>query len=199
MDSASFTNIADSPGAHQRGRSRTTGFTLVEILVAIGIISILIGLLLPALSKARAQSRQLQCASILRQWGQAFQMYANNYHGYLPHSGDEANNPFGKQYTYDAQFPQNECCYTDLLAPLLGRPSWSSYALYHRPTADIWQCPLATLTGDYDYDPVQYGYHSFCMNTCLDNGPPGWNVYGVSGTPPHVDHAADLPVVPELG
>jgi prepilin-type N-terminal cleavage/methylation domain-containing protein/prepilin-type processing-associated H-X9-DG protein len=63
---------------------RKRGFTLIELLVVIGIIGILIGLLLPTLSRARAASRRTACAGQMRDLGNAFQMYLNDNKQRIP-------------------------------------------------------------------------------------------------------------------
>src|SRR6266404_4386392 len=59
-------------------------FTLIEILVVMAIIAILAGLLLPALSSAKAKSKQIGCVNNLKQVALGFQMYAADNDGRLP-------------------------------------------------------------------------------------------------------------------
>src|ERR1043166_6659695 len=86
---------------HSEFRSRPRrGFTLIELLVVIGIIAVLVGLMLPALSRARESANRAACLSNLRQFGQAMIMYANQSRDCVPlgHMADEF------QWNYTANF-----------------------------------------------------------------------------------------------
>jgi prepilin-type N-terminal cleavage/methylation domain-containing protein/prepilin-type processing-associated H-X9-DG protein len=72
------------------------GFTLVELLVVIGIIALLMSVLLPALGNARRQARTVQCASAMRQFGQANAIYVNEQKGWCVPVKTEANSNTNK-------------------------------------------------------------------------------------------------------
>jgi len=95
-------------------RKDQKAFTLVELLVVIGIIAVLIGLLLPALAKARDSANTVKCSSNLRGIGQAIQQYLDENAGTFPPS----NFPTGVQISNGVM--------TSPYPPPLGYTHWSA-------------------------------------------------------------------------
>jgi prepilin-type N-terminal cleavage/methylation domain-containing protein/prepilin-type processing-associated H-X9-DG protein len=89
-------------------RNIRRGFTLVELLVVIGIIALLISILLPALSKARQAANTVYCAANLHSIAQSMVMYSSQNNGWLPGSGNTSG-AFLLDLTGSSNYSQNNC------------------------------------------------------------------------------------------
>jgi prepilin-type N-terminal cleavage/methylation domain-containing protein/prepilin-type processing-associated H-X9-DG protein len=127
---------------------RRKGFTLVELLVVIGIIAVLIAILLPALNAARRQARSVQCLSSLRTIGHAYFMYSQTHAGVWP----VAVHPV----TGTPWIPINvERRWYDLLAEYITSVRMDSYSDIDKVRANsvLWGCPEYARKDDY-LDPA---------------------------------------------
>lgn len=164
------------------GRRLHLGFTLVELLVVIGIIALLISILLPSLTKARAQANSVKCLANLRQIGQAEQIYVDEYNGSVVPSG-ASNGALGS--------PIDLWPLIFVYAHLLPNPHESATATNYNYNT-VFSCPSApdvtsTNTSDGFYraisvvlDPAS-GAHPALVVDCS---------YGMNGTnfgPPRTD------------
>lgn len=70
-------------------QNERSGFTVVELLVVIGIIALLSSMLLPALAKTRPNTQAAQCLNHMRQWAAAFQLFAGDNADVLISAADE--------------------------------------------------------------------------------------------------------------
>jgi prepilin-type processing-associated H-X9-DG protein/prepilin-type N-terminal cleavage/methylation domain-containing protein len=128
---------------------RVRAFTLVELLVVIGIIALLMGFLMPALGRAREAGRAVTCASNLRQLNTALVMFANEHRGHLPNVSGGALpgslqsrwfGGWGKGNKFEAE--------VGLLYPYL-------------KTADVGGCPWEFDQSRPQYGPTDYAYNYY--------------------------------------
>lgn len=90
---------------HPQHPAARRGFTLIELLVVIAIIALLVGILLPALGRARDSAKGVQCSTNLKNITTALLLYSNDYKGKFPPNMNGVLNEAGTQgiYWYDVQ------------------------------------------------------------------------------------------------
>lgn len=142
---------------NSRSPRQHRAFSLVEILVALGIIAVLAALTLPAIRKSQASSRQAACASNLRQIGQACLAYAAENDGALPPAKPARTDP-------NASWLNSTCMY--LLNPYLAAISTPAiFAVEQRIAFDgVFRCPAKAdwnLNASTDTQKVSYAMNTF--------------------------------------
>jgi len=161
--------MSQSGNSYPRSRRRSGGgFTLVEMLVVVGIIGFLIALLLPALNKAQSQAKKTQCMSNEHEAGLAMQIYADQYNGYLfpPNKGWPGQNTPQDPNTI-AGFDPGPHVLSDPNAPQINYSSLpdskTQFDVWMYYVFKSWNPPIMICPAD----PDPGGQHSYLVNAHL--------------------------------
>lgn len=168
----------------KRQTNSQRAFTLVELLVVIGIIAILISLLLPSLNRARRAAVSAKCMSNLRQLGNAMQIYVQTYKGcFTPKYSTDGTRDGNWNNASD---PNLYVSWDDLLGIYDGRKlNWDQQKMSYCPKASmdqIWSCdedPGARAdTAGYSVNKRSYGINTRVVAVYSQNPiNPSWSMY----------------------
>jgi prepilin-type N-terminal cleavage/methylation domain-containing protein/prepilin-type processing-associated H-X9-DG protein len=143
------------------GQRSRRGFTLVELLVVIGIIATLVAILLPTLGRAREAARAANCLSNLRQINTAFILFAHDHRGYLPQIGSGGSGT--DKYVINGV---TETVQIRWFGGLYGSPQKlhapASMLAKYWGTANVSGCPTFDVDDVFrpQYGPVDYAYNA---------------------------------------
>jgi prepilin-type N-terminal cleavage/methylation domain-containing protein/prepilin-type processing-associated H-X9-DG protein len=168
---------------------RRKAFTLVELLVVIGIIAVLVGILLPALGRARKQAAAVKCAAALREIGAAFNLYAGENKGFFPVAKYDATYSFDSGTVNPAYWP-------NFLAKYMTKTKFGLGATSAEEAADarksiFWACPAfdgyrSTQVGGIALVQNGYGMNAYPAfkpdYPAPGNSPPGSDAALAAGT-----------------
>ncbi|MBW3621980.1 MAG: DUF1559 domain-containing protein [Armatimonadetes bacterium] len=126
----------------QRKTGRTGGFTLLELLVVIAIIAVLAALLFPVFATAREGARSRKCVSNLRQIGQGFQLYMQDWDGRFPAALDVSDYLSPKLWM--GGHPDIPEAYETITAMRKEKRLLPVVLKSHLTTEKLWECPSDT-------------------------------------------------------